>query len=66
MVLLFYVQEHPKAQPAVILVLKRFRRQGHGLKYHQTDWESWESSGLLGTRRGTYPLHHGGSHILLQ
>ena len=35
----FYVQEHPKAQPAVVLVLKRLRRRGHGLKSHPTDWE---------------------------
>ena len=32
MVLCFYVQEHPKAQPAVVLVLKRLRRRGNGLK----------------------------------
>ena len=50
---------HPKAQPAVVLLLKVLRRQGHGLKSHPTDWESPESnSGLLGTRRLTYPLHH--------
>ena len=30
-VLWFYVQEHPNAQPAVVLVLKRLRRQDHGL-----------------------------------
>ena len=35
----FYVQELPKAQPAVVLVLKRLRRGGHGLKSHPTDWE---------------------------
>ena len=35
----FYVQELPKAQPAVVLVLKRLRRQGNGLKTHPTDWE---------------------------
>ena len=35
----FYVQEHPEAQPAVVLVLKRLRRRGHGLKSHPTDWE---------------------------
>ena len=35
----FYVQELPKAQPAVVLVLKRLRRQGNGLKSHPTDWE---------------------------
>ena len=37
---LFYVQEHPKAQPAVVLVLKRLRRWGYGLKSHPTDWRS--------------------------
>ena len=36
-VLFFYVQEHPKAQPAEVLVLKRLRRRGHGLKPHPTD-----------------------------
>ena len=35
----FYVQELPKAQPAVVLVLKRLRRRGNGLKTHSTDWE---------------------------
>ena len=35
----FYVQEHPKAQPAVVLVLKHLRRGGHGSKSHPTDWE---------------------------
>ena len=35
----FYVQEHPKAQLVVVLVLKRFRRRGNGLKSHPTDWE---------------------------
>ena len=35
-VLLFYVLEHPKAKPTVVLVLKRLRRRGHGLKYHPT------------------------------
>ena len=35
----FYVQEHPKAQPAVVLVLKRLRRRGHSLKSHSTDWK---------------------------
>ena len=29
----------PKAQPAVVLVLKRLRRRGNGLKSHPTDWE---------------------------
>ena len=27
------------AQPAVVLVLKRLRRQDNGLKSHPTDWE---------------------------
>ena len=35
----FYVQELPKAQPAVVLVLKRLRRRDNGLKSHSTDWE---------------------------
>ena len=35
----FYAQELPKAQPAVVLVLKRLRRRGNGLKSHPTDWE---------------------------
>ena len=35
----FYVQELPKAQPAVVLVLKRLRRRGNGLKSHPTDWD---------------------------
>ena len=39
MVLWFYAQEHPKAQPAVVLILKRLRRRGNGLKSHPTDWE---------------------------
>ena len=39
MVLWFYVQEHPKAQPAVVLILKRLRRRGHSLKSRPTDWE---------------------------
>ena len=39
MVLWFYVQELLKAQPAVVLVLKRLRRRGISLKSHRTDWE---------------------------
>ena len=35
----FFVQELPKAQPAVVLVLKRLRRRGNGLKSHPIDWE---------------------------
>ena len=39
MVLWFYVQEHPKAQPAVVLVLKRPRRRDNSFKSHPTGWE---------------------------
>ena len=39
MILLFYVKEHPNAQQAVVLVLKRLRRRGHSLKAHLSDWE---------------------------
>ena len=28
-----------KAQPAVVLILKRFRKRSHGFKSHPTDWE---------------------------
>ena len=35
----FYVQELLKAQPAVVLVLKRRRRRVNGLKSHPTDWK---------------------------
>ena len=35
----FFVQELPKAQPAVVLVLKRLRRRDNCLKSHPTDWE---------------------------
>ena len=35
----FYVQELPKAQPAVVMVLKRLRGRGNGFKSHPTDWE---------------------------
>ena len=34
-----YVQELPKAQLAVVLVLKCLRRRGNSLKSHPTDWE---------------------------
>ena len=39
MVLWFYVQEHPEAQPAVVLVLNRLRRRDNSLKSHPTDLE---------------------------
>ena len=35
----FFVRELLKAQPAVVLVFKRLRRRGNGLKSHPTDWE---------------------------
>ena len=35
----FYVQERPKAQRAVVLVLKRLRRRARAFKSHPTDWE---------------------------
>ena len=50
----FYVQEHPKAQPAVVLVLKRLRRGGHGLKSPQTDWEK---PGIEPTTPGLQDIH---------
>ena len=28
-----------KAQPAVVLILKRLRKRGHGFKSHPADWE---------------------------
>ena len=31
-----YVREHPKAQPAMALILKRLRRRGNGLWSHST------------------------------
>ena len=37
----------PKAQPAVVLILKSLRRRGHGLKSHPTDWESREFNCVL-------------------
>ena len=33
----FYAQEHLKAQPAVVLILKRLRRRDHGFNSHPTD-----------------------------
>ena len=61
MVLCFYVQEHPKAQPAVVLVLKHLRRRDHCLKSHPTDWER---PGIKPATpwftRQVYPLQHGG------
>ena len=39
MLLWFFVQELLKAQPVVVLVLKRLRRRSNSLKSHPTDWE---------------------------
>ena len=39
MVFVVYVQEHLKAQQAVVLVLKRLSRLGNDLKSHLTDKE---------------------------
>ena len=39
MVLWFKCPGTPKAQWAVVLVLKRLRRRDHSLKSHPTDWE---------------------------
>ena len=54
MVMWFYVKEHLKAQPAVVLVLKRLRRWGNSLKSHPTDWWSHRLNvGPLGTSWGS-------------
>ena len=50
----FYVQEHPKAQQAVVLVLNCLRRQGHGLKSPQADWEK---PGIEPTTPGLRDIH---------
>ena len=49
----FYGQELPKAQPAVVLVLKRLRRRGNGLKSHPTDWEK---PGIEPATPGWWPI----------
>ena len=50
MLLWFYVQELLKAQPTVVLVLKRLRRRGSIVKSHPTDWEK------LGIKHATLGL----------
>ena len=50
----FYVQEHLKAKLAVVLVLNCLRRQGHGLKSPQTDWEK---PGIELTTPGIRDIH---------
>ena len=61
MVSWFYVQGHPKAQPAVVLILKRLRRRGHGLKPHPTDCKKPEiepaTPGLQGICLSPTPQH---------
>ena len=61
MVLWLQVQELPKAQQAVVLVLKRLRRRGNSLKSHPTGWENpgiepatpgFQDIGLSPTPRG--------------
>ena len=47
MVLWFYVQEHPKAQPAVVLVLKRLTRRDNGLKSHPTDLSNCTTADII-------------------
>ena len=54
MVLWFYVQEHPNAQPAVVLILKLLRRRDHGLKSRPTDCEKSGSN----LRRLVYKAKH--------
>ena len=75
MVLWFYVQMHPKAQPAVVLFLKHLRRQGgggFGLMSHPTEkshLKDWVKPGIEpatpGLQDKVYPLHHGGFLKLL-
>ena len=61
MFLWFYVQEHPKAQPIVVLTLKRLRERDHSLKSHPTDWEKpGIEPATPGLQDIGYPLHHGG------
>ena len=61
----FFVQELPKSQPAVVLVLKRLRRRGNGLKSHPTDWEKQGiEPATPGLQDIGLSLHHGGfSHF---
>ena len=57
----FYVQELPEAQPAVVLILKRLRRRGNGLKSHPTDWEKpGIELATPGLQDIGLSLHHGG------
>ena len=62
MFLWFYVQEQPKAHPAVVLVLKRFRRLDHSLKFHPTDWEK---RGIELTRHTLIPYTTAASWLLM-
>ena len=58
--------EYPEAQPAVVQVLKRLRRQGLCFKSHPTDWEQpgiepvtpgLQDIGLFPTLRRRHNLH---------
>ena len=67
MVLWFNVQEHPKAQAVVFLILKRPRRRGYDLKSHLTDWEK---PGIEPATPGLQDIGlsptHGGFNILVR
>ena len=67
MVLWFYAQEHQKAQPAVVLVLKCLRRPGNGLKSHPIDWEKPgvepATPGLQNIGLSTTPRRRRNSHF---
>ena len=54
----FCVQELPKAQPAVVLVLKPLRRRGNGLKSHPTDWEKPGIEPATPGLQGTALIHY--------
>ena len=54
----FYIQEYPKAQPAVVLALKRLRRRGHSLKSHSTHLENFTRHRLIPySSSQIFPVH---------
>ena len=54
------------AQPVGVLVLKRLRRQGNGLKSHPTDWEKpGIEPATPGLQDMVYPLHYDGGVICI-
>ena len=58
MVLWFYIQEHPNAQPAVVLAFKLLRRRRNSLKSHPQAVRTWESNlQPLVYKTKVYPLH---------